>query len=79
VKQPFEKVRHIYGDRLEDIPNRKNKRPIKSITEILTYNRVRNGRNKKSTWVFNTLVLLALGLFIAFLFLYISGTMSTLF
>ena len=77
MKEPFEKVRNIYGDRLEEIPNRKNQRPIKDLTEILAYNRSRNDRNKKSSVVFNTLVVLAVGIFVAMLFLSISGTFTS--
>ena len=79
MKVPFEKVRNIYGDRLEEMPNRANQKPMEDLEEIMSYNRSKNEKNKKDLVVFNTLIVLSVGVFIVMLLLYLSGTFSSLF
>ncbi|MCG8385067.1 MAG: hypothetical protein MJA30_05965 [Cytophagales bacterium] len=79
MKIPFEKVRNIYGERLEEMPNRANQRPMEDLEEIMSYNRAKNEKNKKGLVVFNTLIVLSVGVFIVMLFLYLSGKFTSLF
>lgn len=78
-KEPFRKVRDIYGDNMEDIPNHGNRRPIENLEEILTYNAEKNSKNRWRTRFFHTFVVLAGAVFILFLLLYISGSTDSLF
>ena len=79
MKIPFEKVRNIYGERLEEMPNRANQRPMEDLEEIMSYNRAKNEKNKKGLVVFNTLIVLSVGVFIVMLFLYLSGKFTSFF
>ena len=79
MKIPFEKVRNIYGERLEEMPNRANQRPMEDLEEIMSYNRAKNEKNKKGLVVFNTLIVLSVGVFIVMLFVYLSGKFTSLF
>ncbi len=78
-KEPFRKVRDVYGDNMEDIPNRINQRPIKNLEEILSFNAEKNSKNRLRARFFNTFIVLAGAIFILFLLLYISGSMDALF
>ncbi len=79
MKIPFEKVRNIYGERLEEMPNRANQQPMEDLEEIMSYNRAKNEKNKKGLVVFNTLIVLSVGVFIVMLFLYLSGKFTSFF
>ena len=74
---PFSKVREVYGNHMEDIPNLNNQKPPENIEEILEYNRVRNNGNRLRSRVFNTLMIIAGGVFILFLLLFFAGYMDT--
>ena len=78
-KEPFRKVRDVYGDNMEDIPNRINQRPIKNLEEILSFNAEKNSKNRLRARFVNTFIVLAGAIFILFLLLYISGSMDALY
>ena len=70
---PFRKVRDVYGNNMEDMPNLRNQRAPENIEEILKYNRNRNAGNRIRSIVFNSLMVIAAGIFVLFLLLFFSG------
>ncbi|MEM1405716.1 MAG: hypothetical protein AAGG59_02995 [Bacteroidota bacterium] len=70
---PFRKVRDVYGNNMEDMPNLSNQRAPENIEEILEYNRNRNAGNRMRSIVFNSLMVIAAGIFVLFLLLFFSG------
>ncbi|MEM6523342.1 MAG: hypothetical protein AAGF85_17590 [Bacteroidota bacterium] len=78
-KKPFRKVRDIYGENMESIPNRSNHKPSNDLSEIFTYNAKKNKRNRIRNWFFNTFITLALTVFILFVFHYVFGILDPLF
>ena len=78
-KEPFRKVRDVYGDNMEDIPNRTNQKPTDNLEEILEFNAAKNSKNRLRAIFFNTFIVLAGAVFILFLLLYISGSVDALF
>ncbi|MEO1099471.1 MAG: hypothetical protein AAFX57_17205, partial [Bacteroidota bacterium] len=67
------KVRDVYGNNMEDMPNLRNQRAPENIEEILKYNRNRNAGNRIRSIVFNSLMVIAAGIFVLFLLLFFSG------
>ncbi|MEM9297488.1 MAG: hypothetical protein AAGA64_03790 [Bacteroidota bacterium] len=55
------------------MPNLRNQRAPENIEEILKYNRNRNAGNRIRSIVFNSLMVIAAGIFVLFLLLFFSG------
>ena len=76
MREPFKKIRNVYGEKLVEAPKKEKRKPLNSLTEIFAYNKLRNEADNRSTFVFNTFLIIGIGLFIAFLLLYMSGTLE---
>ena len=73
---PFRKVRDIYGNNMEDMPNLSHENAPENIEEILEYNRARNVENRFRSRIFNSFMIVAGSIFILFLLLFFFGYMD---
>ncbi|MEM7107375.1 MAG: hypothetical protein AAF519_04045 [Bacteroidota bacterium] len=70
---PFKKVRNVYGENMQDMPNLNRQKAPENIEEILQYNRNRNAGNRMRSIIFNSFIIVASSIFILFLLLFFSG------
>ncbi|TRX56002.1 hypothetical protein FNH22_17730 [Fulvivirga sp. M361] len=76
MKEPFRKIRNVYGERFEEAPQKGKRKPLSNFVEIFTYNKLRNDVNNRNTLIFNTLLITGVSVFLAFLILYMTGTLE---
>lgn len=76
IKQPFRKMRNVYGENLVEAPKKERRKPLESLAEIFAYNKLRNDSENRSTLIFNTFLIAGIVLFVVFLCLYMSGTLE---